>query len=1286
MKKLVWILFSLSVVAGQIPPNPQPPPNSFPVGGPPPPPPGPGPIGPVLPPPGPLGPPRPVGPVGPPFSPEGLNTFGPEALEWRCPQHWVQFQGSCYRFIKSPIRPRHEARRNCQAYNFLSDLVNINSLEEHGFLLNQLNIQDPQRRRWYTSGFQQQPNFWINEGDGSPIVNLEAAFLPQPPPDQPPYNRDFLAYSYSTHLMRWGFERASGIEPLLYICEAPIGALRSLLEDDRTYTYGVDIEDPLLVPRGPIFIRQPKDVVFDLSKRKLTNDVTLSCLATGYPTPSYEWYKEDYENDVLRESLIDPLQDNRYTISGGSLIIYNPNQITDRGTYHCKATNRFGTIVSESVQLSFGFVGEFNLKRSPEQGDKNWGKAVYCDPPQYFPGVTYYWARDYFPNFVEEDRRVFSSFDGALYFSALENIDQGNYSCNVQSKVSDTGRNGPFFRLNVRPHPNYQQLKFPNNFPKAFPEALIAGHEARLECVAFGYPVPNYNWTRVNANLPRGAYMTNYNRVLIIPSVQVEDQGEYVCRASNDRAAITNSVIISIQAEPNFTVPLIDKHMDFQGNLTWTCEAFGIPDVTYNWLRNGQILDVNRLPPEDWGRYHIQDNVLTIERLDPYRDQAMYQCRARNQLRTRYSSAQLRVLSLAPSFKKRPLETETYAAEGGNVTMRCNPEAAPRPRFIWKKDRNILGSGGRRIILENGNMVIKPVSRDDEGVYSCTAENAYGRDQSYGRLIVLRGPRFVRTMPPSFVTTEGSDIALTCDAYSDEMLDVAYIWTHNGLRIRDERNQQIRIKVDGNLLAIRNASLAEAGDYECIVKSVVGRISTRTRVIVEGPPGPPGGVQVVDVKKTSATIQWTDGAPNGQPIYVYIISARTTYNDTWLNITSDVRAREIDRNNGRKQFELEGMLSPGCTYEFRVAAANQHGYGVFSGPSPQYRTPPDRPYKFPAKVGGGGGKIGDLTITWTPLPPQDQNGPGIYYKVFWRRTEHDTEFQSLALKDQGNIGMAVVRIQSEFFYTKYDVKVQAVNDIGYGPESKIRTIYSAEDMPHVAPQQVSARSFNSTALNVTWSPVEQTREKIRGKLIGYRLKYWIKDQKEEDAVYYLSRSLNSWSLIVGLMPDTHYIVKVMAFNAAGEGPESERFYERTFRKAPQKPPSSVHIYGVNPSTVRVEWRYVAPSLDEEPVSGYKVRVWEKDRDMSTANDTIIRVGRKLEAYITNLSPGKSYHMRVLAFSNGGDGRMSSPALTFQMGDREVLRSGVGSTTSSLLVVLHSALFAFVWALTSDKLI
>lgn len=109
------------------------------------------------------------------------------------------------------------------------------------------------------------------------------------------------------------------------------------------------------------------------------------------------------------------------------------------------------------------------------------------------------------------------------------------------------------------------------------------------------------------------------------------------------------------------------------------------------------------------------------------------------------------------------------------------------------------------------------------------------------------------------------------------------------------------------------------------------------------------------------------------------------------------------------------------------------------------------------------------------------------------------------------------------------------------------------------------------------------------------------------------------------------------------------FVERTYRKAPQKPPSSVHVYGVDPSTVRVVWRYVGVTMEEEPIQGFKVRVWEADQDMATANDTIIETGNKLESYIRNLTPGKAYRMRVLAFSNGGDGRMSSPTLHFQMG-------------------------------------
>lgn len=167
--------------------------------------------------------------------------------------------------------------------------------------------------------------------------------------------------------------------------------------------------------------------------------------------------------------------------------------------------------------------------------------------------MNYYWARNYFPNLVEEDSRTMVSYDGNLYFSYLDFIDRGRYSCNVKSTVSAVGKNGPIFTLEVLPHPNYQQLKFANNFPKAFPESPVRGQDVRLECIAFGYPVPSYRWYRRNGNIPRGAQLSNYDRVLTLPSVEPGDVGEYVCEARNDKLTIRDTINLSIQGE--FLVP-----------------------------------------------------------------------------------------------------------------------------------------------------------------------------------------------------------------------------------------------------------------------------------------------------------------------------------------------------------------------------------------------------------------------------------------------------------------------------------------------------------------------------------------------------------------------------------------------------------------------------------------------------------------------------------------------------------------------------------------------------------
>lgn len=178
------------------------------------------------------------------------------------------------------------------------------------------------------------------------------------------------------------------------------------------------------------------------------------------------------------------------------------------------------------------------------------------------------------------------------------------------------------------------------------------------------------------------------------------------------------------------------------------------------------------------------------------------------------------------------------------------------------------------------------------------------------------------------------------------------------------------------------------------------------------------------IQRNSVKLQWTDGSSHGQPINSYTIIGRTNWNSTWINITHGVVAHEIDRYTGRREAEIYNSLTPWSIYEFRVAAWNTLGMGPPSAPSPRHSTPPDRPYIAPRHIRGGGGKKGDLTIVWDALRPEEQNGPGIHYKIFYKRQDQ-VDFETQLLKEYGNTPKAVVNLNNlEYYYTPYVVKVQ----------------------------------------------------------------------------------------------------------------------------------------------------------------------------------------------------------------------------------------------------------------------
>ncbi|TMS15293.1 Protein sidekick-2 [Larimichthys crocea] len=95
----------------------------------------------------------------------------------------------------------------------------------------------------------------------------------------------------------------------------------------------------------------------------------------------------------------------------------------------------------------------------------------------------------------------------------------------------------------------------------------------------------------------------------------------------------------------------------------------------------------------------------------------------------------------------------------------------------------------------------------------------------------------------------------------------------------------------------------------------------------EGAPGPPGE-PFISRYGTALTLHWTSGDQGRAPITRYVIEARPSDEGLW-----DILIKDIPKEVTSYTLNLD-MLREGVTYDFRVIAVNDYGYGSPSVPSP----------------------------------------------------------------------------------------------------------------------------------------------------------------------------------------------------------------------------------------------------------------------------------------------------------------------------------------------------------------
>lgn len=75
-----------------------------------------------------------------------------------------------------------------------------------------------------------------------------------------------------------------------------------------------------------------------------------------------------------------------------------------------------------------------------------------------------------------------------------------------------------------------------------------------------------------------------------------------------------------------------------------------------------------------------------------------------------------------------------------------------------------------------------------------------------------------------------------------------------------------------------------------------------------------------------------------------------------------------------------------------------------------------------------------------PLSGLQANGPGLHYKVMWRQKVVDSDWTTVTVANNSKFVVSGTPT-----FVPYELKVQAVNDHGAGPEPAVAHGYSGED-------------------------------------------------------------------------------------------------------------------------------------------------------------------------------------------------------------------------------------------------
>ncbi|XP_044067311.1 cell adhesion molecule L1-like a isoform X5 [Siniperca chuatsi] len=928
---------------------------------------------------------------------------------------------------------------------------------------------------------------------------------------------------------------------------------------------GLDI--PLEVEQLPTIITHTSGPIVALP---FDHTITIRCEARGNPPPEYRWTKNG-------EDFIPPYVTTNKTDHTVGTFVLREHLVQFQGRYQCYAFNKLGTAMTEEIELIVISVPKFPKEGIPPIVVKE-GEPItlHCNPPEGVTPHQIFWMSIGLQH-IEQDERVSMGIDGNLYFSnALQKDSRSDYCCFASFPRIRTIIQKNAMAVMVKSLKPDNESADSSNATEAPPvripglllpsgvqteKVLLKGENLQLECIPQGYPTPKIRWMKMGDKLPPRTKFLNFGKLLNISAVEESDGGKYMCTAQNSAGEFAHYFDVIVEEPPKWlTEPPQSQLTVIGSDVHIKCSVSGKPPPDIRWRRNGEFF---RDDPSNNRR--VLDDTVVLHNARP-EDSAVYQCEASNSHGSILANINIMVMNMAPLILTRDYQ-EYAVVLGGDIIMNCSVFSSPPPTISWqviteenraKEETAETIEGKRFFFLQNGSLQIISAEKNDSGKYVCVAFNTEGQS-AVTAVLDVKDPTKIVDPPKDMQIISGTTAQLMCQAECDKSLLGTFevVWKKDGEEIPLSFEEHSRYFVANGVLQIMNVNLSDQGIYTCIARTSLDEDNAIALLTVLDVPDAPKNLAITELKSPrNVRLSWVPGSDHNSSVTEFIVEYEESQWDTgkWKEL------QKVPGNQATAELALHGHLN----YQFRVYAVNAVGPGPPSEPTERHKTPPAAPDRNPENIQIQGHFPHQMDISWEPLLPTEQNGPGLEYKVSYRKLGVEDGWREHLVKRH----YFVVRNTPTF--VPYEIKIQSRNSHGWGPDPKVVTGYSGEDVvfwhclrenvsvPTAAPRDVAVEVINTTVLRVSWTPVPPAT--VRGHLGGYNV-HWSRKRNllNPNKILDERQSLSfpgkrTHAIVPGLEPFSEYSLTVNVFNKKGNGPNSDPATFNTTEGVPEQVP------------------------------------------------------------------------------------------------------------------------------------